>query len=64
MHCFKVTYKGSWLGGRAIVIANDEQEARDLVSAHRGTVEFKQVEVEDYGEVTQGSVLYNWNGDY
>lgn len=65
MRAWIVRYRGMWAGGRAVVLAETEEEARDLVQAHRHTVNFKDAEVEEVSEdTTLPEVIYNDNGDY
>ncbi|URC22461.1 hypothetical protein KAMAJI_00330 [Serratia phage vB_SmaM-Kamaji] len=58
---YAVRYDGLWLGGKAIVLAQNEGEAERMVAEHQNTVSFKDVEV--YPLDTEG-VLHNDNGDY
>lgn len=63
MSVFEVQYKGLWMGGCAIVIAETEQEAIRLVREHESTVDFTGVSCTPLGPVRQ-MVAYNRNGDY
>jgi hypothetical protein len=56
---YKVTYKGSWLGGSAIVFAKDETEALRLVGAV--SCNFTDVKIE---LIKKEGVVYNDDGDY
>jgi len=60
---FLVIYSGSWFGGKAMVVANDKQEAIDLVKSDGKTENFEHVSVEQIMG-TGPRVLYNDNGDY
>ena len=62
MKAFVVRYNGLWLGGKAVVLAEDENEAKQLVRQHRLTVDFEDVEVDAVPHFEQ--VLYNDNGNY
>lgn len=65
MKLFRVTYNGSWLGGRAFVLANTSEEAFDLVKNHPDTLDFELVEVEEIGiDFNTPTVIHNDNGDY
>ena len=59
---FLVRYDGSYLGGRAVVWANDEKEALDLVRNHSKTCNFDERATATL--VEDPNVLYNWDGDY
>lgn len=61
MKLFKVNYSGLWLGGKALVLAEDEEQAISLVREDSHTVEFKNIVVE---EIQAEGVIYNDNGDY
>ncbi len=63
MNFYEVTYEGSYLGGIAIVAADSEEEAIELVRTHKETSGFQKVAVE-YIPVPGPCVLYNDNGDY
>lgn len=63
MKQFYVSYDGAEFGGRAIVIAKNEDHAEALVKADRRTTNFENVKVTDHGQIKVGSVLSNWNGD-
>lgn len=59
---FIVYYDGLWMGGKAVVRARDEEEAKQLVKEDRRTISFKDVVVEQVG--ANEHVIYNDNGDY
>lgn len=61
MKIFRVDYKGLWLGGTAIVIAETAEEAIELARNHRSSIEFENVTIE---ELPSSGVVYNDNGDY
>ncbi len=61
MNKYLVTYDGFWLGGKAIVIAENEESALRLVKEHETTVSFADVSVE---LLPISGVIYNDNGDY
>lgn len=63
MNYFKVTFKGLWLGGIAIVKANDPEHAISLVKENQKTLNFNDVQVEVIYSPDCG-VLYIDNGDY
>lgn len=61
MKIFKVNYRGLWLGGTAIVVAETAEEAIELARNHRSSIEFEGVTVE---ELPSSGVVYNDNGNY
>lgn len=61
MRLWLVTYAGSYLGGKAVVSAKDEETARKLVELDIRSTNFVEVEVE---ELDTSGVIYNDNGDY
>lgn len=62
MKLFVVNYKGLWLGGKAIVWADTEDQAIELVRQDPNTQEFTNISVE---EIPPGTVvIHNDNGDY
>jgi hypothetical protein len=61
---YEVTYNGSWLGGKAIVIAHNAHEARRMVNLHEDTVNFRDVQVRCLCHVVEQGVVYHDNGDY
>lgn len=61
MKLFVVTYSGLWLGGKAIVFAENEKDALDQVRNDSTTVEFKNVTVQ---EIRAEGIIHNDNGDY
>lgn len=65
MKIFKVTYKGEWLGGKAIVQAKSAKQAVELVRQDQRTARFTDVEVEVIKcDPQEPKVLYNDDGDY
>lgn len=56
-----VHYDGLWTGGNAVVLAESDEDAKDLVREHSSTVNFKDVDVFKCGSNTR--VLFNDNGD-
>ncbi len=63
MNFYEISYKGLWLGGIAVVAADSEAEAIELVRADPGTCGFSDVAVKQI-LVPGPCVLYNDNGDY
>lgn len=61
MKLFVINYDGLWLGGKAIVFAENEKDALDQVRNDPTTVEFKNVKIE---EVKAEGIIHNDNGDY
>lgn len=61
MKIFKVSYRGLWLGGTAIIVAETAEEAIEQARNHRSSIEFENVTVE---ELPSSGVVYNDNGDY
>lgn len=61
MKLFRVKYKGLWLGGCALVIANDEADAVIKVKNDSRTYAFEDVTAV---EIPLKDVIYNSNGDY
>lgn len=64
MKAYIVTYHGLWMGGVAVVLAENEEAARQMVSEDAQTVAFENVEVEEVGSIRKPRVVYNWNGNY
>jgi hypothetical protein len=64
MKAYYITYDGIWLGGKAVVLAESEDEALDLVKNDKATIEFTDVGVEEVHDLTEAVVLYNDSGDY
>jgi hypothetical protein len=58
---FFVRYDGLWLGGRALVFADNAEQAIELVKNDADTCSFKDVSAE---EIEADGVVYNDNGDY
>tara|TARA_R100001480_G_scaffold53229_1_gene66483 strand:+ start:174 stop:371 length:198 start_codon:yes stop_codon:yes gene_type:complete len=58
---YLVTYSGLWLGGKCVVVAEDEKQAIILASVHENTCRFENVEVK---ELPSFGVVYNDNGEY
>ena len=64
MKAYVIYYKGSWMGGRAFVLANDLEEAIDLVK-QENPQEFEEIRWEEFDPSTHSPlVLYNWDGEY
>lgn len=61
MKLFVVTYSGLWLGGKAIVFAENEEQALSLVREDPTTVEFENVTIE---EIKAEGIIHNDNGNY
>lgn len=45
MQIYTVDYCGSWLGGRAIVVADTPEQAMELTEDHPDTMNFKDVTI-------------------
>ena len=61
---YEVSYHGLWLGGVAIVIADSEEEAIELVNQDSATVAFTNITTKVIQKGYAKGVLYNDNGDY
>lgn len=61
MKLFLVTYSGSWMGGRAVAVAKNEDEAIELVRNDSNTSNFTDPQVT---ELPTDGVVYNWDGEY
>ena len=75
---FKIEYEGWWLGGKALVLAEDEESAKRLLVGYDGVTtrqngpperryrtpaeEMQVTEVIE--DLSEQRVLYNDNGDY
>jgi hypothetical protein len=59
---YKVTYEGLWMGGVAIVIAENETQAIELVKEHEDTVNFCSTPTVKL--LPSIGVVYNDNGNY
>lgn len=65
MKAYLVTYDGLWLGGSAVVLAENEDHAKSLVATDPKTVSFKRVKAELItADLSAPAVLRNDNGDY
>lgn len=73
MHLYSVSFNGMYLGGFAVVIADDKIEARrlfkdELKREHPYLWDKNQeagsIEVTDLGEIQYGLTHIQWNGDY
>ena len=64
LKAFLVTYKGLWLGGKAVVLADCADTACDMVREHKSTITFEQVEATEVGQGDKACVLFNDKGDY
>lgn len=66
LKAFRVTYPGLYIGGNAVVLARDEEEAKELVKADSRTLGWltRNIVVTEVGNVLTPAVLYNNNGDY
>jgi hypothetical protein len=65
MKIYKVTYDGLWMGGVAIVLAQDAKEAIELARHDRTSVHFKDIATElIVDDLTEATVIYNDNGNY
>jgi hypothetical protein len=65
LNAYKVTYKGLWLGGKAVVLAHTHGEAIELVRKHKNTIAFENIDADiiDFNPNT-ATVLLNDNGNY
>jgi len=59
---WEVSYRGLWLGGIAIVVAEGKDDAISKVKSHKATTNFKEVNTVQIYPVD--GVLHNNNGDY
>ena len=65
MNAYLVTYDGLWLGGAAVVLAENPDHAKALVATDPKTVSFKRAKAELItADLTVPAVLRNGNGDY
>lgn len=66
MKIFKVEYNGSYLGGLAFVVAEDEQDAILRVMYDPKTKNFNDIKVTqlNYSDGHPGPVFHNDIGDY
>lgn len=65
MNAYLVTYRGSRDGGTAVVVADSEQRAIELVRDHAMTSNFTQVTAELItGNLVAPIVLYNESGGF
>ncbi|MHA2065308.1 MAG: hypothetical protein ACXABY_13110 [Candidatus Thorarchaeota archaeon] len=55
---YVVRYSGLWLGGKAVVMANSVEEAKELVEKHPKTMEFTHVRVEKWYRKEFPCVIY------
>lgn len=60
---YNVTYDGSYLGGRAVVLAFNTAMAKRMVKKDSCTINFVNVRVEKVSGLKAG-VVFNWDGDY
>ena len=65
MNLYRVTYRGLWMGGEAIVLAETAQRAIELASLHKDSVNFDKPWAEqiDHPLASEG-VINNDNGNY
>lgn len=65
MNAYLVTYNGLWLGGTAVVLAENPDHAKALVATDPKTVSFNRVKAELItSDLSVPVVLLNDNGDY
>lgn len=74
MKVFVVSYRGLWLGGKAVVLAESSEEALRLAEQHPETACFQadrkghptyDASAEEItADLATPAVLYNDNGDY
>jgi len=68
MKIFLVYYKGSYLGGKAVVMARSRKEALSMVRNHEDTTLFKDIDIADEIDLDHWSaiapkMIYHDNGD-
>jgi hypothetical protein len=66
MKAYVVIYDGSWMGGRAFVLADSVEEAMELARNDKGTNGFQNVQVHEHdpNDASKKGVVYNWDGEY
>jgi len=65
MNVYLVIYEGMRIGGKAIVVAKNPEDAYKLVMNDSHTVRFNHVEIKLlHSDIDKAVVLYNDNGDY
>ena len=64
MNLYIIEYKGLWMGGVAVVLANSARQAIELVREDPASVNFTEVEVVGLASINHPKVVYNNNGDY
>lgn len=65
MKLYRVTYEGLWMGGEAIVLADNAARALELAKQHEDSVNFEKPWVEQiYHQLTDEGVVSNDNGNY
>jgi hypothetical protein len=64
MNAYVIHYKGSYLGGTGVVLADTADEAKLRLEKLVNPAEWTRVEVRLIGDASQAQVVYNWNGDY
>jgi len=76
MKIFKFGFDGLWMGGYAHVLANNEEEAREMLITEIKKAEkssFKKpyvqewidsIELDEICELDEPKITYYWDGDY
>lgn len=60
---YQADFDGSYLGGRIIVRANDEEAAKIIMREVLEEEGYKDDEIREFREVTT-DLIYCWDGDY
>lgn len=65
MRVYVVSYRGLWMGGQAVVLADSPEQATEMVRTHPDTVGFEDVKVQSSTpDLRMPHVIVNDNGDY
>jgi len=66
MKSYYFEYDGSWMGGHLILVHTDEKEARKLAKKIVKAQKYDpdSVVLKDTRTLSEGSIIYNWDGDY
>lgn len=69
MKAYEFGFEGRWLGGHAVVLAETEEEARDMILPEVQKIFIQPVAPEDitlksFHELSSSRVIYFDNGDY
>lgn len=63
-YLYVISYKGSWLGGKAVVLANDKEHAIQLLKDDPMTINPEEIEIVDVRSTATTGVIFNDNGEY